>query len=204
MKKLFLATAFALALPLAAFAEPTATAPAGDYKLDKSHASLTWKVNHMGLSNYTARFTDLSATIVYNPADLSKSRVIASINPESIETDYPDPDRKDFDKELSEGADWFNTTKFADIDFVSTSIKKLSDTKATMTGDLTFLGVTKPVTLDVTLNGSMAEHPMSKKAALGFSAHGKIKRSEFGMTKYVPMVGDDVDIQLELEFFKAD
>lgn len=206
MKKLLLATAFAAALPLAAFAADTkpATAPAGTYVLDKNHASLIWKVNHMGLSNYAARFTDLDATINYNPDDLSKSKVVATIDADSIETDYPNADKKDFNKELSQGADWFNSDKFPEIKFASTSIKKLSATKGTMTGDVTFLGVTKPVTLDVTFNGALAEHPMNKKPALGFSAEGKLKRSDFGMSKYIPMVGDEVEVQLELEFFKAE
>jgi polyisoprenoid-binding protein YceI len=198
MKKLLLATVFTLALPLAAFAQ---TAPAGTYKLDKTHASLIWKVNHMGLSNYAARFTDLDATIQYNPADLSKSRVVATIDPASVETDYPG--EKDFDEQLSTGDDWFNSKKFPEIKFESTSITKLNDTKGTMTGNVTFMGVTKPVTLDVTFNAALAEHPMNKQPAIGFSASGKLKRSDFGMTKYIPMVGDEVEVQLELEFHKA-
>lgn len=208
MKKFLLAAAMAVTLPLAAFAEAAPAAPvkemaAGIYQLEKNHASVTWKVSHMGMSNYTARFTRLDAQVDYDPKDVSKSKVTATIDPTSIETDYPDAAKKDFNKELSQGKDWFNATKFPEIKFKSTSIKRLAGNKGTMTGDLTFLGVTKPVTLDVTFNATLPEHPFTKQPAMGFSAVAHVKRSEFGMTQYIPMVGDDVEVLIELEFVKA-
>jgi polyisoprenoid-binding protein YceI len=206
MKKLLLTTAFAVALPLAAFAEATPAAkemPAGVYVLDKNHGSVTWKVSHMGMSNYTARFKRIDAKVDYNPKDISKSVVTATIDPTSIETDYPDAAKKDFNKELSEGKDWFNAGQFPQITFKSTGIKRLSGNKGTMTGDVTFLGVTKPVSFDVTFNAALPEHPFTKQPAMGFSAVGHIKRSEFGMTQYIPMIGDDVEVLVEVEFAKA-
>ena len=123
------------------------------------------------------------------------------MDPTSIRTGFPFADAKDFDKELIQSPNFFNTSEHPEIKFVSTSIERTGDKTAKVTGDLTLLGVTKPVTLDVTLNGQMA-HPMKKKPALGFSGVANIKRSEFGMTHLVGGIGDDVQLLLEAEFIK--
>lgn len=201
-KSLLAATMLALA-PLASQAAdsqltPLAELPAGVYKIDPTHASLTWKVNHLGLSNYTARFKTLDATVTLDPKDVSKSKLVATVNPNSIETDYPGTE-KDFNKKLSQDAEWFNATKFPEIKFESTSIEKTSDTTGKIHGNLTFLGVTKPLTLNATFNGGMAEHPYAKKPAFGVSATGTLKRSEWGFTTYVPAIGDDVALSIEVE-----
>jgi polyisoprenoid-binding protein YceI len=182
-----------------ALAQTPADVPAGSYKLDPTHASLTWKVNHMGLSNYTARFTKLDATLTYDPADPSRSTLTATVDPSSIRTDHPGA----FDKELREDPRFFKTAQFPEIKFVSKSLQKTGDKTGKMTGDLTFMGQTKPVTLDVTFNGSFKEHPLTKKPAIGFSATGTVKRSQFGMDALVPYVSDDVAIAIEAEFQKS-
>lgn len=176
--------------------------PAGVYTLDKTHASITWKVSHLGLSNYTARFTDFDAQINFLPDKLEQSVVTATINPASIKTDYPYPEKKDFDKKLVEKSEWFNVSAFPTITFTSTNIVLSGGDKAVMTGQLTFLGITKPVSLDVTFNGAMKRQPFSKKPTLGFSASGSIKRSEWGMATYVPNIGDEVSLLIEAEFAK--
>lgn len=183
---------------------PLAEMPAGEYELDKTHASLIWKVSHLGLSDYTARFTDFDATIQLNPENLTQSQVQATINPMSVKTDYPHPEKKDFDAKLAKGEGWFNAEAYPEITFVSKNLEKTGETTGTMTGDLTFLGVTKPVTLDVTFNKAMQEHPFAGKPALGFSAEGSLKRSEWGMDTYLPNIGDHVKILIEAEFFKAE
>ncbi|MEM7617142.1 MAG: YceI family protein [Pseudomonadota bacterium] len=175
---------------------------AGTYELDETHASLIWRVSHLGLSQYTARFTDFDAEIIFDPKQPELSKVTAEINPTSIKTDYPYPEKKDFDKKLIEGGEWFNSKEFPEIKFVSTDIKRNGDDTGVMTGNLTFLGVTKPVTLDVKFNGAMAKQPFSKKPALGFSATGSLKRSQWGMGTYVPNIGDEVEIIIEAEFSK--
>lgn len=206
MKHSFLTIATIAAISILPFAKAShaettlAEMPAGIYKIDKTHASVTWKVSHLGLSNYTARFADIDATIDLNPTDPEKSTVTATINPASVKTDYPYPDKKDFDQKLASHEEWFNADKFPKITFTSTHLEKTSETTGKLTGDLTFLGVTKPVTLDVTLNGVMEQQPFSQKPAIGFSATGTIKRSEWGLTTYVPNIGDDVQIIIEAEF----
>ena len=181
---------------------PIDAMPGGLYKLDKNHASLTWKVMHMGMSNYTARFTDFDAELLFNPIELEKTQMRATINPASVETDHPDKE-KDFNKELAFDAGWFNSEQYPEIKFRSTNIEITGDNTGKVTGDLTFLGVKKPVTLDVIFNKAVGNHPFDNKPALGFTATGSLKRSEFGMKKYIPMVGDEVRILIEVEFMYA-
>lgn len=176
--------------------------PAGIYTVDKTHASLIWKVSHAGLSNYTARFKSYDAEINFDPADITKSSVTAKIDPATLETDYVATAEKDFNKNLITKEEWFNAGKFPEITFKSTKIEVTGENTGKIHGDLTFLGVTKPVTLEATFNGAYALQPFSKKPAMGFSATGSLKRSDFGMSTYVPMIGDKVDIIIEAEFAK--
>ncbi len=176
--------------------------PAGVYTVDKTHASLIWKVSHAGLSNYTARFKSYDAEINFDPADITKSSVTAKIDPATLETDYVATAEKDFNKNLITKEEWFNAGKFPEITFKSTKIEVTGENTGKIHGDLTFLGVTKPVTLDATFNGAYAVQPFSQKPAMGFSATGSLNRSDFGMSTYVPMIGDKVDIIIEAEFAK--
>jgi len=173
--------------------------PSGTYALDKTHASVTWKVSHLGLSNYTARFTEMDASITFDAANPEKSSVMATINPASVETDFPNADQVDFDAEIR-GKQFFDAGEFASITFKSTKLTMKDANHGTMEGNLTFHGVTKPVTFDVTMNGAMAQHPYAKKPAMGFSAVGTVKRSEFGVDYLVPYIGDDVTVLIEAEF----
>lgn len=192
----------AAATPAAAAAPNTA--PAGAYKIDKTHASVTFKVNHLGMSNYTARFTGIDGALAFDPANPSAMSVEAGIDTKSIETDYPNSD-VNFDAELS-GAKWLDAAKFPKITFKSTKVETTGPNTAKVTGDFTLHGVTKPLTLDVTFNGGYASAAMDPNPRIGFSATGKIKRSEFGLGFGVPApgstfgVGDDVSIIIEAEF----
>lgn len=182
---------------------PVKDMPAGVYTLDDSHTSVTWKVNHLGLSNYTARFTKATAELTFDPAAPEKSKLVATVDPMSIRTDYPNAAEKDFDKELSTGNAWFNAASFPEIKFVSDKIEITGEKTGKVHGALTLLGVTKPMTLDVTMNGAALSKPFGNIPALGFSARGVIKRSDWGMTNYIPNIGDDVEILIETELHKA-
>jgi len=193
--------AFGLSTALTAAAEPV-DVPAGSYKLDPTHASITFKVSHLGLSNYTARFKKFDADLTFDPAKPEGSKLNVSVDPMSITTDYPFPDQKDFDNKLATDEKFFNAGAHPEITFTTTSIEMTGDKTAKVTGELAMLGVTKPVILDVTLNGAMKEHPFAKKPALGFSGTGTIKRSDFGFDHLVPMVGDEVTLLIEAEFLQ--
>jgi polyisoprenoid-binding protein YceI len=199
MKRILTAAAIAVATLATPALAQKVDVPAGSYKVDLSHASVTWKVRHLGLSNYTARFTKFDATLDIDPTKPEGGKLSVTIDPASIRTDYPNPAKVDFDKELAMGEKWFNAGVHKEIKFVSTGITPSGDGKAKVTGNLTLLGVTKPVKLDVALVGSTASHPFMKKPALGFTATGMVKRSEFGMTNMVGGIGDDVSLQIEAE-----
>lgn len=208
LKRTFLA-ALLISTPLAAHAvqmpplTPYAQMPAGNYAIDPTHASVTWRVNHLGLSTYTARFTKVDATLNFDPKEPAKSTLKASIDPTSIKTDYPNPEKENFDAKLSTGAEWFNSGKFPKITFESTRIEKTGDTTGVIYGNMTMLGVTKPVALNTTFNGAYANMPMLNKPALGFSATTTIKRSDWGLSGGIPAVGDEVNVLIEAEFHKA-
>lgn len=186
--------------------------PAGTYVLDPTHASLVWKVNHFGLSNYTARFTRLDATLEFNPDDASATSLTVTVDPSSVETDYPadfkathaDSPYDTFDEEIAQDPTFFNAGEYPEITFTSTEINPTGPATGTVTGDLTFLGVTRPVTLDVTYNGTATFPWAPDEPKIGFSATGTLKRSEFGLTKLVPNVGDEVELLIEVEFAKSD
>ncbi|MBC8130053.1 MAG: polyisoprenoid-binding protein [Rhizobiaceae bacterium] len=172
--------------------------PAGSYVADAGHTNVLWTVSHFGLSNYIGRFGTIAATLELDPADPTKSKLTATIDPKSVDTNYSGTD-KDFDAEIASEM-FFDAAKFDAITFVSTEIKTSGNDTGTVTGDLTFHGVTKPVTLDVKMNAALNPHPMSKKPVVGFSATGTIKRSDFGVAALVGPVGDDVTLTIETEF----
>ncbi|MEM8627768.1 MAG: YceI family protein, partial [Pseudomonadota bacterium] len=174
--------------------------PSGAYQMDPTHASVTWRIGHLGLSNYTARFTKFDIKLDLNAEDPTKSTVTATVDPTSVETDYSGS--KDFNGEIATGAKFLDGGAHPEITFTSKSIELGDGKTGTMTGDVTLLGVTKPVTFDVTLNGALKEHPFAKKPAVGFGATGTIKRSEFGLTHLIPFVSDEVDVIIEAEFLK--
>lgn len=199
LSSLALAVGLALAAAVPASAQLATDVPAGTFKIDPTHASVTWKVMHMGLANYTARFAKVDGTLTFDPAKPETSKLTASIDPMSIKTDFPFVEKENFDKKLATDAQWFNAEFFDKITFVSTGVAMTGAKTADVTGDLAFLGVTKPVVLKVTFNGGMKAHPMTKKPAIGFSATGTVKRSEFGMAGGLPFVGDDVALLIEAE-----
>jgi polyisoprenoid-binding protein YceI len=132
-------------------------------------------------------------------------RVTATIDPASLETDYPTPEEHDFDAQLR-GPEWLDTARFPEITFRSTAVRLTGPDTAQVTGDLALHGVTQPVTLEVKFNGGYAGHPLDPNARIGFSARGSLKRSEFGIAFGIPPEGttmgvsDAVEIIIEAEF----
>ena len=172
-----------------------AAAPEGAYVLDPAHASVNWSLSHSGLSFYTARFDGISGALDFNPDAPTASKLDVRIDPNSVSTGDPDWDNK-----LATDGKYFDGNTFSEIRFVSTSAVKTSDNSGQVTGDLTLKGVTLPVTLDVTYNGAGKSFG-NPGATLGFSAIGKIKRSDWGMTTLTNFgIGDEVTLRIEAEF----
>ncbi len=186
-------------------------APAGDYASDPNHSSVTFRLQHLGLSFYTLKFRTFDATVSFDPANIAASKVVAKINPADILAGYPGDyganhpgtKFKSWEDDLANSGNFLNAKQFPEIGFVSTSTEVSGDRTAKVTGDLTLHGVTKQVTLDVAFDGETAEHAFSKVPALGFSATATFKRSDFGMDYLPPtIVGDDVQVQIEGDFIQ--
>jgi polyisoprenoid-binding protein YceI len=193
---LAMALATALALPAGAWAAADpAKVEAGSYAVEPNHTRILFSVDHMGFTNYFGDFTGATGTLQLKNPGPAGSSLAVSIPVASISTT-----NAILDGELK-AADWFDAAKFPTIGFKSTAVKQTGADTAEVTGDLTMHGVTKAVTLKARLHG-FGQNPMSKKTTVGFDVTGKIKRSDWGVTKYVGVLGDDVDITISAAFEK--
>lgn len=207
-KLLTLAAAAALAAAVhcgPAAAAPITEAPAGDYRADMAHTSVNFRILHLGLSHYTARFTRLQATVHFDPAHPAAQSVTATIDAKSMQTNYPEPAKLDFDAQIEK--EFLEADKFPQITFKSTKVEVTGAQTARVTGDLSLHGVTKPVVLETRFNGGYKAggmDPMGNR--IGFSAHGVFKRSDFGIKFGLPApgtnfgVGDEIEVTIEGEF----
>ncbi|HEY8964203.1 MAG TPA: YceI family protein [Alphaproteobacteria bacterium] len=185
MLRSLLATAFAF-IVLAA----PAMAKEETFILDKPHTQILFFVNHMGFSNSSGRFLDYSGSFTFDPDNPTFGQAAVTIPVKSL--DMGDPTWTEHTGKMFEG------DKYPNMEFKSTGVTVTGENTADLVGDLTLHGVTKPVTLKVTKNGC-GPHPMSKKLSCGFDATTTIKRSDFGMKDGIPMVSDDVRIQITTE-----
>ena len=202
--KLLLASTLALAVALSGTASaqtpPTrdpAQIQAGTYAVDPGHTQVGWRVSHMGFSNYAGGFSDVSGTLDLQPKNPAASKLSIKILVASVTTTS--------DKLTGElkGDQWLDAGKFPEMSFISTKVTPAGKDKAKVAGNLTLHGVTKPVTLDVTLVGA-GVNPLNKKVTVGFEAAGTFKRSEFGVKTYVPLIGDDLHLTIAGAFERQD
>ena len=196
----FLTVWVLLALPVVATNanEILKQAPSGSYAVDLSHASVVFKVSHLGFSTYVGRFNDFSADLNLDTEAFTKSSVSAAIKVDSIDTAYPFPEKEDFDAKIA--GEWLLSKENPLMTFTSTEVGPLLDGKSDVTGDLSMAGQTHPVVLKVTLNNATDSHPINKVAVVGFSATTELDRSVWGVDNSVPFVASDVRIELEGEF----
>jgi polyisoprenoid-binding protein YceI len=172
----------------------------GKYSLDKDHASLNFKLNHLGFSTYVARFNSMEASLDFDPENIEKSSLEVSVDMASI-----DVNNTAFAEQLR-GPDWLDTAQFPKATFKTTRYVAPTAVAATakntfaFEGDLTFHGVTKPITLNATFHGG-GRNMLTRKNTLGFSANTTFKRSDFGVGKFTSMgIGDDVTLDINVEF----
>lgn len=197
------AEAVASAAPQAGPIVPIATeAPSGDYTLDKAHTSVVFRVDHIGMSNYTSQFTGLDAQLKLDVKNPDASSLTATIDTRSLLINAPTA--AFLDLLLSEK--WLGAAQFPTMAFRSTKIELTGPNTARIMGDFTLRGATHPVVLYATFNGGYAGHPYDPQARIGFSARGSLKRSQFGVSEGLPPpgstmgVGDEVSIEIETEF----
>ncbi|MFC5571507.1 YceI family protein [Lysobacter yangpyeongensis] len=181
-----LTLAAALLLAGNAFAAPVS------YKIDPNHTNVVAGWTHFGFSHPAANFGQVDGTIVYDADHVGQSSVNVTIPLTGLDTGVPDLD------EHLRSSDFFDAEKYPTITFASTKTEAAGDNKLRVFGDLTVHGVTRPVVLDVTLNKS-GVHPLGKREAIGFDANTTIRRSEFGVGKFVPNVSDDITIRITTE-----
>lgn len=201
----FRALSLALALTLASAAcapmpQPDLTAaPAGDYALDPSHASVVFRVDHAnGLSRFVGRFDTFDAALTFDPTAPEAARIEATIDAASINTGLGD-----FDDQLANHNAILDAKDHPQIRFASTNITLTGENTALVTGDLTLRGQTRPLTLDVVFNGSARDVLRGNRQVLGFSATARVNRSEWGADAYVNFgVGDEVEMLIEAEFLR--
>jgi polyisoprenoid-binding protein YceI len=168
---------------------------AGEYKLDKDHAALLFKINHMGFSSYIGRFNEFDVSLNFDPNNMESSSIEAVIDMRSIDVNNPA-----FATTLL-GGPWLNTENFPQAVFRSLSVEKIENEQLLVQGELTFLGTTQAVTMMAKLNGA-ANNPLTRKYTLGFAANLRFKRSEFGLKKFIPVVSDEVEIEIHSEFHR--
>ncbi len=167
--------------------------PSGTYAIDKSHTYVTFSYFHQGLSYPLLRATGIDGELELDNGELEKSTVSIAVDVDSIRTnlDY-------FDKELA-SRKFFHAEKYPHITFATHSYRPLNESSGELTGFVTIRDITRPIVLSVTINGAM-DHPMLNTPVIGFSASGSLRRSDFDLDRFIPMVADQVNISIEAEF----
>ncbi|MEO0499561.1 MAG: YceI family protein [Pseudomonadota bacterium] len=170
--------------------------PAGTYAVDPAHTLVNFTIGHLGISPFTGQFGNPAGTLTIDPADPSAASVdivfpIADVSTTSARLD-----------EHLQAEEFFDAANHPEGRFASTAITVDGD-RATITGDLTLRGVTKPVVLQATLYGA-AENPLNQRKSLGFSATTEVMRSDFGINAYLPALADRVELNIEAAFEAVD
>lgn len=172
--------------------DPTQVKP-GAYVLDPAHGKITWSVIHLGYSTYYGQITDVAAKAVLDPKEPAKSQLSVTIGMASING------LNDALNKHLQAPEFFDTAKFPTATYTATMVEPTSPTTARITGTLTLKGVTKPVSFDATFNQA-GTNPVDKRYTVGFDGWAVIKRSDFGVSAFVPAVSDEVSLRLEGEF----
>ena len=176
-----------------------ATAPrevqSGSYKVEPGHTQIIFSLLHMGFTTYSGMFSGVTGTLNLDAAHLSASKLNVTIPVDSVATTS--------DKLTGElkGAAWFDTGKYPTASFISTKVMPSGAGNATITGNLTLHGVTKPIALHAHFIGA-GVNPLDKAYTVGFQGTATIKRSDFGVKTYVPLVGDEVTLTIAGAFQK--
>lgn len=191
---------FAQGAPQVPGTQDTSRVTAGTYAADPSHSLIAFEVNHFGFNDYYGIFGDVAGKLVLDPANLDAAMVDVTIPVASVTTaskgltDHLLRPGKDGGK-----PDFFGPSPAA-ARFVSTSVKA-DGMIATITGNLTLNGITKPVTFAAEFTGA-GINPFNKKETIGFEAETEIKRSDFGVNYAIPLVSDEVELDISIAFEK--
>jgi polyisoprenoid-binding protein YceI len=183
-------------LPRAGTVVP-ADLPAGSYRIDPEHASLLFKLDHLGFSQLVGRFDAFDATLDFDPAQPAAARLTVVVEVASIDLDLPA-----FEEELR-GPGWLDAGRFPEARFESRGIAITGEATGRVEGELALHGARAPVTLEVTFNGA-GDSLLTGRYTLGFAASGTLRRSDFGLGAYAPAVGDEVVLEIHAEFQRVE
>ena len=186
-------SAIALAQAPTDITRDPAAVQAGAYDVEPLHTRVLFSVSHLGFTTWYGEFTGVSGSLNLDPKKPTGSALEIHIPVGTVSTTSAK-----LDGELKSDA-WLDAGQFPEMVFKSTKVVETGKDAAKVTGDLTLHGVTRPVTLAVKFNGA-GTNPLDKKYTAGFEVSGKIKRSDFGVKTYVPLIGDDVDLIISAGF----
>ncbi len=176
---------------LLAFALPVAARAADTYNIDQSHSALIFKAHHLGAGHVYGMFTEMSGSIVHDAANPAASSIDLTVKTDSLTTHAGQRDTH------LKSPDFFNSKQFPKITFKSKSVTKVDDKSMNVTGDLTIHGVTKPVTAKVTHTGT-GKDPTGA-TIIGFETAFTIKRSDYGITYWIPQIDDEIPLIISIE-----
>lgn len=188
LKSAFVALGLAVAGTASAAPLP-ADLKAGNYVVEPGHTQVVFSLLHFGFTTYSGLLSDASGTLKFNPKHLDKTKLDVAVKIASVETTS-----SVLDGELK-SADWFDTARFPTATFVSSKVTPTGEDEADIAGSLTIHGVTQPAVLHARFVGA-GVNPMDKAYTIGFEGTTTVKRSTFNVSKYVPMVGDDVKLTI--------
>ena len=171
---------------------------AGQYVLDPNHASLIWKLNHLGFSTFIGTFNDFEASLDFDPEDIENASLEVVISTSSLDVDIPE-----FEEELR-GDNWFDVGVYPQAVYRTTSfLESIDEDTFLFAGDLTLLGTTAPVNLEVNFHGG-GRNFLTRSYTVGFSGSAKFNRSDFGLDRFTSFgVGDEIDLEIHVEFMDA-
>jgi polyisoprenoid-binding protein YceI len=192
--------AFALmgaTLAQAAPSDDPASVRAGAYNIEPTHTRVLFSVTHFGFTHYYGDFSGVTGKLTIDPQNIAAAHVAVTIPTASVSTT-----NGKLDSELK-GGDWLNASAYPTITFVSRSVTRTGPKTARIDGELTLRGVTHPVSLDASFNAA-GPYPLGGRFTIGFDAAGRLKRSDFGVSPYLGLISDDVEIIISAAFQKAD
>jgi len=168
---------------------------AGQYVLDPNHASLIWKLNHLGFSTFLGSFNDFEASLDFDPEDIENASLEVVIDTSSLDVDIPE-----FEEELR-GDNWFDVEVHPQAVYRTTSfLEAVDEDTFIFAGDLTLLGNTAPVNLEVNFHGG-GRNFLTRSYTVGFSGSARFNRSDFGLDRFTSFgVGDEIDLEIHVEF----
>lgn len=191
-------------LALIVWLAPPTLARADTWVFDRQNTEITFSWDHFGLSRQSGQFLEMRGKLDFTPTDPESGSVDVTIRVASISTGVRELD------EILRSADYFDAARHPEIRFRSTGVRRLDDKTGELDGDLTMLGATRPVTLRVRWNFT-GEYPLAavnpvyqNKWVSGFSAETRILRSQWGLTRALPLISDEIRISIEAEFLRQD